>query len=183
MMLNRIRNFYGANPLHLLVLLACFALAGYAALHTLSDGQWPLIMVWFIGAIVAHDLVLFPMYALADRSLGSGLRALRRPGTTTIEHRVAPLNYVRVPALGAGLLFLLFFPGIVRQGADTYLAATGQTQQPFLDRWLLLTAALFTISALVYALRLAFTHRRLDLGGGPAPVDESHTTSPEVSAE
>jgi hypothetical protein len=48
----------------------------------------------------------------------------------------------------------MFLPGIVKQGAPTYAAATGQTQQPFLARWLLLSAAMFAISAVVYALRL-----------------------------
>ena len=64
---------------------------------------------------------------------------------------VPPLNYIRTPALGAGLLLLLFLPGIIHQGQQTYLSATGQTQQPYLDRWLLLTAAMFTLSAVIYA--------------------------------
>ena len=37
-------------------------------------------------------------------------------------------NYLRIPALGSGLTLLVFLPGIVEQGASTYLAATGQTQ-------------------------------------------------------
>jgi hypothetical protein len=53
----------------------------------------------------------------------------------------------------------MFFPGIIQQGSATYLAATGQTQQPFLSRWLLLTAAMFTVSALLYAIRLALAHQ------------------------
>ena len=69
------------------------------------------------------------------------------------------LNYVRVPALGAALTLLVFLPGIIKQGAPTYLAATGQTQEPFLGRWLMLTAAMFAISAGCYAVRLALAHR------------------------
>jgi len=65
------------------------------------------------------------------------------------------VNYLRVPALGCALLFLMFSPGIIQQGRLSYLAATGLTQQPYLGRWLLLTAALFTASALAYAIRLA----------------------------
>jgi hypothetical protein len=79
---------------------------------------------------------------------------VRRPS------RVPVLNYLRVPALGAGLTLLVFLPGIVKQGAGTYLAATGQTQDPFLGRWLLLTAAMFAISAASYAIRVAAMHRR-----------------------
>ena len=69
------------------------------------------------------------------------------------------LNYIRVPALGAGLTLLLFLPGIIEQGAPTYAAATGQTQEPFLGRWLLLTAAMFAISARLYAIRLVMARR------------------------
>jgi len=54
---------------------------------------------------------------------------------------------------------LLFFPGIIQQGKNSYLQRTGQTQQPFLDRWLLLTAAMFGLSAILYAARLGYTHR------------------------
>ena len=69
------------------------------------------------------------------------------------------LNYVRVPALGAGLTLLVFLPGIIKQGAPTFRAATGLTQDVFLGRWLLLTAAMFAISAVIYAIRLATVDR------------------------
>jgi hypothetical protein len=59
----------------------------------------------------------------------------------------------------------MFFPGIMRQESATYLAATGQTQQPFLGRWLLLTAAMFIASAAFYAIRLVLARRRaIDIG-------------------
>ena len=69
------------------------------------------------------------------------------------------VSYLQVPLLGTGLLFLLFFPGIIGQGSQTYLDATGLTQEPYLDRWLLITAAMFLISAVLYAARVAYTHR------------------------
>lgn len=155
----RIRSFYGAHPLHLLTLLACFALAGYVVrvigLTALWNPAvwWQGILVWFIGAVVLHDLVLFPLYALADRAVTGLLR--RRSGTP----EVPAVNYVRVPFLASGLLFLLFFPGIIGQGADTYLARTGQTQGPFLNRWLLVTALSFGISAMVYAVRVGIARQ------------------------
>jgi hypothetical protein len=68
--------------------------------------------------------------------------------------------------MAAGLSFLLFFPGIIQQGQFTYFAATGQTQQPFLGRWLLLVAALYGLSALAYAARLAAGRR-----GQPTDTD------------
>lgn len=150
--LARAARAYGSNPLHLLALLTSFALAGYAAAHLVNQPAFLRVLIWFLAAVIAHDLILFPLYALADRSLRQALHALwpRR----TVTARVRPLNYIRIPALGTGLLLLVFFPGIVQQGRSTYHAATGQTQQPYLDRWLLLTAAMFALSAVVYAIRL-----------------------------
>jgi hypothetical protein len=40
------------------------------------------------------------------------------------------------------------------------LAATGQTRQPFLGRWLLLTAAMFDGSTVTYLLRATIAGRR-----------------------
>lgn len=167
--LARVRDTYGAHPLHLLGLLACFALVGYtvvalgpAALWN-TDVWWQSIIVWFLGAVIAHDLVLFPVYAIADRPLRS-----RQP---TTPPAVPGLNYLRVPTLASALLFLLFFPGIIEQGQDTYAAATGQTQDPYLERWLLLTGSFFAISAVAYAARLRLTRpcppRTIDMDGPP----------------
>ncbi|MBV8933928.1 MAG: hypothetical protein JOZ47_12870 [Kutzneria sp.] len=157
--------FYGANPLHLLALLACLALAGYAALLVSSDPLAVRMLLWFLAALIGHDLVLFPLYALADRSLSGLLSRLPRARTAT-RPTVSPLNYLRIPALGSGLLLLVFLPGIVRQGAVTYLDATGLTQEPFLARWLLLTGTMFGVSAVLYAIRLGAARRT-----GPRPAD------------
>jgi hypothetical protein len=155
---------YGSNPLHLLGTIAAWALAGYVVIllgpHGLWNHKvwWQSIAVWFVAAIVAHDLILFPLYALADRSFAGALAAVRnrRVGPPP---RVSPLNYVRIPTLAAGLSLLLFFPGIIRQGRFSYIAATGQDQQPFLGRWLALVAAVYSVSAIAYAVRLATTAR------------------------
>lgn len=154
---------YGSHPLHLLTMIAGFALLGYVVVVirpvTLWNPHvwWQSIAVWFAAAIVAHDLVLFPVYACADRLLSRGRApALSERG----DARVPVLNHLRVPALGAGLTLLVFLPGIVGQGAATYRAATGQTQDPFLGRWLLLTAAMFALSAGIYAARLVMARRR-----------------------
>ena len=154
-------DVYGSCPLHLLTMAAGFALLGYvvATVKPMTlwnpHSWWQSIAVWFAAAVIAHDLVLFPIYALADRILWAraGRRRVRRLP-------VSVRNYLRIPALGSGLTLLVFLPGIIGQGASTYLAATGQTQQPFLGRWLLLTAAMFATSATVYLLRLAFAGRR-----------------------
>lgn len=152
-------RLYGSRPLHLLTLIAGFALVGYVVATvkpvTLWNPRvwWQSIAVWFAAAVIAHDLVLFPIYALVDRML------VARPAARA--HPPAPvLNYIRVPALGSGLTLLVFLPGIIRQGGATYQAATGQTQDPFLGRWLLLTAAMFALSAAIYAARAELRRRR-----------------------
>jgi len=177
-MLTRFRTFYGAHPLHLLAVLAGFALLGYiisvvgpAALWNPSV-WWQSILVWFLGAVVLHDLLLFPLYALADRTHTTAMLALRaRIGRHDRPPRVSAVNYLRVPTLASGLLFLVFFPGIITQGAGTYLAATGQTQAPFLNRWLLFTAIAFALSALAYTTHLALTHRKAGSPSSAATAD------------
>ncbi|MDR7303057.1 hypothetical protein [Haloactinomyces albus] len=150
---------YGANPLHLLLLLAGCTLAGYAVSLAESAPMFSRMLVWFGAAVIVHDFVLFPVYALGDRFLTGGSRALRR--SQRMRPPVSPVNYVRLPALGVGLLFILFYPGILERSSATYIAATGQTQEPFSHRWLLLTAVMFGAGVLAYAARLgyAFRHR------------------------
>ncbi len=157
--LKRVTRAYGASPLHLLALLACFALAGDVALHLSGNPLVVRMLIWFAAAVVGHDLLLFPLYALADRSLHGVLRIFSavRPHRKPV---VPPVNYIRIPLLGTGLLLLLFLPGIIRQGATTYLAATGLTQQPFLERWLLLSAVMFAVSAVLYAVRVRRATKR-----------------------
>jgi hypothetical protein len=162
--LRRLARLYGAHPLHLLMLLACFAIAGYAVLQLSHQSTFIRIVIWFLAAVIGHDLLLFPLYALADRSVHGALRVLR-PGRSRTP-KLSPLNYIRIPLLGTALLFLVFLPGIIRQGAPTYQAATGLTQAPFRGRFLLLAGAMFAVSALSYAVRL----RRLTAGSPDARV-------------
>lgn len=156
-MLSRWRSFYGSHPLHLLLVLGGFAFVGYIVM-TLTpralwnpDVWWQSIAVWFVAAIVLHDLVLFPLYALVDRALTVMPRRSGAPPPV--------LNYVRVPAMASVLTLVVFLPGIIESGAGWYVAATGQTQEPFLGRWLLLTAALFATSAVVYLVRMLMSRR------------------------
>ncbi len=150
----RFAALYGSHPLHLLTMLAGFALLGYlvatfrpAALWN-PDTWWQSVAVWLAAAVIAHDLVLFPLYALADRALSA------RPARPSRQPNISARNHIRFPALGAGLTLLIFLPGIIQQGRATYHAATGQTQDVFLGRWALLVAGMFAASALVYLVRL-----------------------------
>lgn len=154
-MLRRFRSLYGADPLHLLALLASFAVSA-AAIVRWFDFSGPdivRVLVWFAGAIVLHDLVLLPFYTLLDRiAFGS-----RVPGPAPAHP--GGVAYLRIPALLAGLLLLVFFPEIFRLGSGTFRTAAGQTQNIYLVRWLLASAAMFGASALVWALATARQQR------------------------
>ncbi len=159
---------YGASGWHLTLMLASLALVVYIVatlgLSALWDSEvwWQSIAVWFVAAVVVHDLVLFPAYALADRVLTRRLApaAEQRQGP-----RAVPLtNYVRVPTMLAAFTFLMFFPGILQQGADSFVAATGLTQAPFLERWLLLVGAGYLLSGLLYAAATVRARRRAQSG-------------------
>jgi hypothetical protein len=144
--------------------------------HATSDGH---VSVVFVGGFTGRVQILagrtakpsepvsFPgdeyvsgLIRRGDRSLPGVLKLL--PSRAQRPEPVVPtVNYLRIPLLGVALAFVLFLPGIIQEGGPTYLAATGQTQGPYLGRWLLLAAAMFLISAMVYAIR---TH----IAGPPA---------------
>lgn len=137
----------GAALVRLVLVLACFALVAYTVdLLLLDDPSLVSVLIWFAGALVLHDLVLFPLYAGGDRVLALALGALPRT-------RVPLVNHVRVPVLGAGLSLIMFLPGIIRQGTGTTVAATGLGQEPFRERWVHLVLALFAVSLLIWVLR------------------------------
>lgn len=151
--LGRVGGWYGAGPLHFLVLVASFALAGYGAVRLVPDEPVK-VTVWFIGAVIGHDLILFPLYALADRSVTTILDR-RRAGTGgTGGHVRAAINYIRVPVLATGLLLLVWFPLIFGLDDSSYRAATGQTTDVYLGRFLALAGVIFLTSAVVYAVNL-----------------------------
>lgn len=144
-----IRHRYGASPLHLLLVLASFALACYAGLRLLR-GDALGVAVWFVGAALLHDLVLLPLYAVTDlavqRLLGHGAR--KGSGRARIG-----VNHVRVPAFVSGVLLLVYWP-LVLGRVGHYTITTGLPADVFPGRWLLITACLFAVSAAVLAVRL-----------------------------
>ena len=113
-MVARFRQVYGASPLHLLALVASVLIAAAAVVGWFQSFPGPTavrVLAWFLGAIVVHDLVLLPLYSLLDRIAFGSRRARRSPRST---ESVSGIAYVRVPALLSGLLFLVFFPEILR---------------------------------------------------------------------
>ncbi|MET9080352.1 hypothetical protein ABZX77_00395 [Streptomyces sp. NPDC004237] len=138
------------SPLQLLLLACSFALAAYAGVRLLAD-DWLGVALWVVGAALLHDLVLLPLYSLADRALVRGLGAAGRRESTT---------YVRVPAALSALLLLVWFPLISGAVAGHYRSATGLSPDGYLTRWLLITAVLFGGSALLLARRLRRAAKR-----------------------
>lgn len=156
--MERLRAAYGASPLHLLAVVAFLAIAGYGFFR-ITQSSAPLGTLAFLAfAVVAHDLLAFPLYSALNLLAH---RSLRGPGGDAAERRRVPaLNHVRVPfALGA-TAFLLFLPLILGLDSARYEFATGEGTGVYLGRWLALCAALFAGSALVYAVRLRLAGRR-----------------------
>ncbi|MYW00172.1 hypothetical protein [Streptomyces sp. SID3343] len=152
--MSRLRRWYGAGPLHLLALAACFTLAWYAGTRLLTY-EPARVVLWFVGAAVVHDLVLYPLYSAADRTGQAAAGAVRRGrgrGRPERARAAIGLNHVRFPAALSALLFLVWLPQILGL-ADGYDLTTGLDGSRFLPRWLLITAFLFAASALVRAVR------------------------------
>lgn len=153
------RRAYGAGPLHLVALVASLLIAG-AAVAGWFDNAGSIvvrILIWFVGAIIGHDLVLLPLYSLLDR-IAFGSPDHRRIAVT--PERSPGWVYVRVPALLSGLLALVFFPEILRLGNDTFHTASGLTQDVYLSRFLLTCGVLFVGSGIAYAVSLGRARRQ-----------------------
>ncbi|MCZ1006908.1 hypothetical protein [Streptomyces lydicus] len=149
------RTRYGASPFHLLLVLCSFALAVYAGLQ-LFKGDTLGVAIWFVGAALLHDLVFLPLYTVTDRVL-QGIFRRRRSAAEPSRPVAGWINYVRVPAFVALLLLLVWYPLILRR-VPGFTSYTGLPADGFLDRWLLITAALFAVSAL--CLLVAMWHAR-----------------------
>jgi len=160
--MRRLLRWYGANPLHLLTMLGSFALAGYAAVQLLPLDIFG-IATWFAGAVIGHDLLLMPLYTLADRSAAAVFRHIP-PKLPEVQW----INYLRVPVVLSGMLLLIWFPLIFRLPTG-FQAATTLSLNPYLWHWLAVTGALFLLSAAALALRLRASHHSLRKGHTPGP--------------
>jgi hypothetical protein len=137
-----VRRLYGASPLHLLAHLALLPLAAWALVQVFSVSSSKAavgVATWLLAAAVLHDLVLLPLYSGADRAVRAALRGA--------------VNYVRVPAALSLLMLLVFWGTIAGKGEGAYHAVSGRSFDGYALRWLVVTAALFTGSGLVYRLR------------------------------
>ncbi len=164
--MSRLLRWYGASPLHLLTMIGSFALAGYAAAELLRKNPVG-ILVWLVAAVIGHDLLLMPLYTLADRSVSAVFR--HRP----LSLPAGPwINYLRVPAVLSGVLLLIWFPLILRLPAR-FPVSTTLPLNPYLWHWLAVTGALFLLSATALALRLGAARRRARARNRPTSSQET----------
>ncbi len=124
------------TPLHLLAHGILFAIFGWVVLQLVDAREAKNILLWFVLAIVLHDLALLPFYSALDRL------AARGPS----------VNWVRVPAALSGLLLLLFFPQILGRNEASFARVAGEEPGGYLERWLLVSGALFAGSLALYVL-------------------------------
>jgi hypothetical protein len=169
-------RWYGAGPLNLLTMVGCFALAGYAAVMLLKVNALGVI-VWFAGAVIGHDLVLMPLYTIADRSVRAVFR--HRPPQLPV---VPWINYLRVPVVLSGTLLLIWFPLIFRLPRN-FQASTTLPVSPYLWHWLGVTGALFLMSAAAFALRLRAVRRRARIAARPAKESPAQRAPAKTGAE
>ena len=155
------RRRYGASPLHLLAHLAAFAICAYALAQIVRGGAVVNFVIWFGGAAVLHDIVFLPLYSVLDRVAHRSARRVHLAAPHALRHADVPvINHIRAPALISGLLLIVYFPLILGQAGSEYFKATGHHLHGYVRNWLLITAALFAASALVYAIRVRVRSRR-----------------------
>lgn len=147
------RRAYGASPLHLLALVASLAIAGYIALSWLALGAGS-IARWFLIALIAHELILLPLYTLLDWIAFGGESGRARAARARVNY----IPFIRVPALLSGLLLLVFAPEILALG-PWYRLLSGLGEDIYFGRWLAATGVMFAISGLAYAVALRRARR------------------------
>ena len=149
-LLGHFRSRYGASPLHLAGHLVVFSIALFAIDRIASGGGLAELIALYIGFVIAHDLVFLPAYSCLDRATQAALARLAPGGRGSVP----AINHVRVPALISGLLLIIYAPFISGMADSGYFQLSGHHIEGYLRNWLLISAALFLGSGLIYALRV-----------------------------
>lgn len=131
---------YGAGPRHALAVVVTLALAAYGWVRIVqaTSSAAVSVVVWFALAILAHDVVLLPLYT-----------ALRRAASRLLGQRAAVP--VAVAAAIAALLALACLPLVL--GLGLYRYVTTLSIDPFAPRWASIAAGLLALAAVVGAVR------------------------------
>ena len=144
------RRSYGASLGHLVLMVLCLAVGGYALSRMWRQGYLLEIVALFAALLLFHDFVGWPLYTSVDQRLQRVANRRR----TTLERGVPLINYVRVPAFISAVLLLVAGPMILRLSASTYLSMSGVSESPYLFHWLAVSGLLFAGSALLYGARV-----------------------------
>jgi hypothetical protein len=158
---------YGGSPGHLLSMVLGLSFAGYVISILAGVGHSFEILAWVAGAIVAHDLVLFPLYTAVDHA--SHLIARRQRATPAVPWR----NHVRAPFVISALLMAMTFPLVFGLSEGSYLRATGLTTGVYAGHLVIVCGVLFVGSGAIYLLRflLASRHRGTRRARGHATTE------------
>jgi hypothetical protein len=131
---------YGAGPRHLVAVAIALAFAAYGWVRIVQATSTAAItvVIWFVLAIVAHDLVLLPLY--------SGAHALAR---RLVGRRA--VAYLAVPAAIIGFLVITWLPLIA--GLGLYRFITTLSPDTYLARFGLIAAGLCVLAAVAWVVR------------------------------
>jgi len=153
------RRTYGDSPLHLLGQLVAIVITIYAIKQVIGVASTDRVnlFVWLVAGAVLHDLIFVPVYLLLDMITRMGIRDSHH-----IDVRL--INHIRFPAAISGAMLLTLFPLILGKNEASFMRAAGEAPPDYVSRWLLITAVVFSVSALTYAIRL-----RRDAGGAAPP--------------
>jgi hypothetical protein len=143
-------------------------LAGWALWRITGLGGARTILMWLLGAVILHDLVLLPAYTGLDRLAQSTLRGA--------------VNYVRVPAAVWLLLGLVYYPIIAGRGEAAFHRVSGLRYEGYLARWILSGAALFSVSGVLYLAAARRAGARRSGRPSPPPTPRSAGGSSDTSA-
>ncbi len=156
--MRRLGRLYGRDtPAHLVAMLVTYAIAAYGIWAIFRGAEPWSVLLWLGGAIVLHDFIFLPLYTAAYRLArrAGGVEADRR-------RRIIALQHLAVPAMLAFLLLLAALPLILELSTANYRPTTGMTQEPYLERWLAVTAALFVLSGVAYLIRVRGDHAKAE---------------------
>jgi hypothetical protein len=60
----------------------------------------------------------------------------------------------------SGLLLLIWYPLVAAKGERSFMRVSGLSKDVYFERWLAITAVLFGVSALLFALRAPWLARK-----------------------
>lgn len=147
--IERFRYEYGAQPLHLIAVVSSLGLAGYAFLRIFENPSTGGVLLWLGLAAILHDIVALPLYLAFSHIAHMSTHRVMHPRLATLT-----LNHIRIPAALSLLLLLLSFPLVFSIDESYVETTTGLGTDRYLGNWLLITAVLFLISGIAYALRM-----------------------------